>query len=46
VRGDPLPAAAISGCARRGGLSSSDVIQVMQGCGKHFHREKGQCVPD
>jgi hypothetical protein len=26
--------------------SSSDVIQVMQGCGKHFHREKGQCVPD
>jgi hypothetical protein len=26
--------------------SSSDVIQVMQGCGKHYHREKGQCVPD
>jgi hypothetical protein len=27
--------------------NSTDVIQVMQGCGKHYHRDKAQqCVPD
>jgi hypothetical protein len=27
--------------------SSINVIQVMQGCGKHYHRDKtNQCVPD
>jgi hypothetical protein len=27
--------------------SSPNVIHVMQGCGKHYHRDKAnQCVPD
>jgi hypothetical protein len=27
--------------------SSTNLMQVMQGCGKHYHRDKAnQCVPD